>query len=358
MQHYTSVEGFNQIIKNKSLRMTKSEFLNDPFDCKLFYSLISEYLTRNQDKVKTIINQVSKETKLKEFYNKYTILDYFDYVQKEVTLYVLSLTELSDNMSMWNYYGHGGVEFSLDTEPLIKSITGNFKRDDEFLCCSKVFYVDSDCHLENISLPLFEEFNLRSRTETNIFFQNKEYLTSQKQDYQLYSTKYLNIFIDTYFKNYVYTLNHLIMYNEIDFTFTKEEVFKKVFNNINKLYSKYIWKRDLSLYILVLSALIKSKTYEYENEYRIVYFQHNIDEPKEKTEHYYVKNIDSNKYLHPYISFDNIDLENSISKITISPTTKNLPIDNNIYLSTIKSFINNHNIHCNDICFSEHKIRW
>ncbi len=42
--HYTSIDGFHSIISNKKLRLTRSEFLNDPSDCKVLTTLIKAYL--------------------------------------------------------------------------------------------------------------------------------------------------------------------------------------------------------------------------------------------------------------------------------------------------------------------------
>ena len=42
LYHYTSVDGFEGIVKNNSIRMTKSEFLNDPYDCHLFVKLVEK----------------------------------------------------------------------------------------------------------------------------------------------------------------------------------------------------------------------------------------------------------------------------------------------------------------------------
>ena len=45
LAHYTSVDGFNGIVTSDTLRMTRSEFMNDPSDCKMLGTLIEQYTT-------------------------------------------------------------------------------------------------------------------------------------------------------------------------------------------------------------------------------------------------------------------------------------------------------------------------
>ena len=72
-------------------------------------------------------------------------------------------------------------------------------------------------------------------------------------------------------------MEYLIKQNQININTEPDVVFERVFDNISKLNNFFYWKHDLSLYMLVLSALIKSDTYQYEDEHRIVYFEYNID---------------------------------------------------------------------------------
>lgn len=358
MEHYTSIEGFEGIIKTKNLRMTKSDFLNDPSDCKLFNLLVQDYLQRNQTKVKSILSSVVPNGFVRELAEKYSVSDYIVYVQQHIPIYVLSLTELEDDMSMWNYYGHGGVELQLDCPSLIENFRSSLTRNDEYLTCSKVIYTNEQERLEDISVPVFESFELKSKDSCNLFAENRDSINNTTETSQLYSTESLVTFVDTYIKNYIYTIKFLADNNMIDSTTTQEELFEKVFANINALYGKYIWKKDLSLYILVLSALIKNSTYAYEKEYRIVYFENSLTNSKAIKEEYCVKSIGENKYLQPYICFRNINFDAIITKITLSPITKNLPINNDTYIRNVRDFVKNHQIGCEDVMCSKNKIRW
>ena len=258
MKHYTSVEGFEGIIKGKSLRMTKSDFLNDPSDCKLFISLVQDYLQRNQSKVNSILSSVVPTGFVREMAEKYSVSEYIAYVQQQVPLYVLSLTELEDDMSMWNYYGHGGVELQLDCDLLIEKFRSCLTRGDEYLACSRVIYTNEQVKLEDITVPVFESFELKTMNSCNLFVDNRDQITNTTETAQLYGTESLVTFVDTYIKNYIYTIKFLAENNMIDSTTSRKELFEKVFANISSLYGKYVWKKDLSLYILVLSALIKN----------------------------------------------------------------------------------------------------
>ena len=42
--HYTTTQGFESIIKNKCIRMTRSDFLNDPHDCRVFFDIVEAYI--------------------------------------------------------------------------------------------------------------------------------------------------------------------------------------------------------------------------------------------------------------------------------------------------------------------------
>ena len=63
LYHYTSVGGFEGIIKNNSIRMTRSEFLNDPYDCHLFVKLVEKYLDSNEELVKDTIKSLTTHSK-------------------------------------------------------------------------------------------------------------------------------------------------------------------------------------------------------------------------------------------------------------------------------------------------------
>ena len=59
-------------------------------------------------------------------------------------------------------------------------------------------------------------------------------------------------------KGYVTSMEYLLKQGTITVNTPTEKVYELIFDNISKLNNFYYWKNDLSLYMLVLSALIKS----------------------------------------------------------------------------------------------------
>lgn len=364
LYHYTSVGGFESIIKNNSIRMTRSEFLNDPEDCHLFVKLVEKYLDSNEELVEDTIKSLdtcSKEVEMLYMQKACKLVPYIEYVQSNIGLYVMSLTEAKDAMNMWNYYGNGGMELEFTIENLVESLRGMLT-DKEFLSRSKVIYANPELDVDKIEVPDFSKFILMSGNSRDIFGDHRAFIKTNsyyKAD-QLYDTCNLARFIDTYLKGYVTSMEYLIKQGVITVNTPVEKVYEYIFDNISKLHDFMYWKNDLSLYMLVLSALIKSDTYEYESEHRIVYFENTIKQEKRRHEEYGMKSIESNQFLFPFISFQNTHLLNtSLSQIIISPKTSNLPINNDVYEKMIKRFLVSYNFDSAiDIKYSKHDIRW
>lgn len=365
LYHYTSVDGFEGIVKNNRIRMTKSEFLNDPYDCHMFVKLVEKYLDTHKNEVEeTISNLNSHNDDVRQLYENKgcNLINYIEFIQKKVGLYVMSLTHESDALNMWNYYGHGGMQLDFSLTELTDSIRSTFDSEKEFLTQSRVIYANMELDIDKIIVPDFSHFVLMNKKSKNIFAEHHSYIKEKSyyQADQLYTTSNLGQFIKSYIKGYVASLEYLLKLGTINTCSDMVTVFEEVFDNISKLNNFYYWKHDLSLYMLVLSALIKSDTYEYENEHRIVYFEYNIKPIKKKTEEYGIKCIDSNRFLYPYITFElQEQLNNSLRKVTISPITNNLTIDSDSYIYTLKQFLNSNKFDRDiDVKYSKHKIRW
>lgn len=365
LYHYTSVGGFEGMISNNSIRMTKSDFLNDPADCHLFVTLVEKYIDTHPNVLsKSISNLGSHKHEVEELYKKRgcDLIHYIEYIHKHIALYVMSMTQIDDGMNMWNYYGQGGMELEFSKESLVESLKKTFVSEKEFLTESKVIYTNSEFDVEKIVVPDFSKFVLINKKSNNIFEDHRSFIkkNSQYEADQLYAISCLNKFIDTYIRSYVSTLKYLFEKGIIDINTLPDVVFEEVFKNVSNLNDFYYWKHDLSLYMLVLSALIKSDSYEYEKEHRIVYFEYNVNSDKKKKEEYTIKNIASGNFICPYITFQKPDLlQESLEGITISPVTRNLPINSDKYMETLKKYLLSNGF-CNDIdiTFSQHTIRW
>ena len=205
LYHYTSVGGFEGIIKNNSIRMTRSEFLNDPYDCHLFVKLVEKYLDSNRELVKNTINGLGTcSREVDELYTKKgcELVPYIQYVQSNIGLYVMSFTEAQDAMNMWNYYGNGGMELEFTIEKLVNSLRNTLVSEREFLSRAKVIYANSELDIEKIKVPDFSKFILMNRDSENVFWDHRLFIkeNSYYKSDQLYGTCNLAMFIDTYLK--------------------------------------------------------------------------------------------------------------------------------------------------------------
>ncbi len=364
LYHYTSVSGFESIVKNHEIRMTKSDFLNDPTDCHLFLSLIDTYLHSKSDLVEKHISSLKHSCpQLETIYKKgCDLTKYIKYLHKNISMYVLSLSKINDEMNMWNYYGQGGMELKLSTSDLVKTFRKSLASEEEYLTESTVIYANQDAKVEDIVVPSFSQFVLINKKSENLFSDNRKFI-SAKSSYeadQLYHTDSLDTFIDVYLKSYINSMKHLLSSAQICDTDSAEFIFGKIFNNDRNLNGFYAWKHDLSLYMLVLSSLIKSDSYKYEAEHRIVYFEYSTDSNRQKQEQYFSKHIAAGDFLCPYISFKGDQLlADVLQGVTVSPVTKNLPIDDDIYLENIKRFLASNRMNCcTAVKHSKHTIRW
>lgn len=364
LYHYTSVHGFEGIVKNKQIRLTKSEFLNDPNDCHLFIKLIKNYLDKNYEIYDSFFALLKNKDIVHEIYFDYgcNLLDYIEYTQKHIGLYVLSLTKNDDEMNMWNYYGHGGMELKFSVDNLINIMQNQLSYDEDYLTYSKVIYVDDKLDIDQIEVPNFSNFILINNNSKNVFSKNKSLIcnsNSTQSNSTLYSTTNLGEFIKIYLNSYVHTLSYLLEHNMINTSDGREKVFAQVFGNIARMNNMYIWKHDLSLYMLVLASLIKSDSYAYENEYRIVYFEHTINPKKRKNEEYCVRCLGDNCFILPYVSFEIEKMAEVVEQVIISPISKNLPIDETVYYETINNFLRSEEFDKSpEVDFSKHSIRW
>ena len=172
LYHYTNVSGFEGIMNNNSIRMTKSDFLNDPADCHLFITLVEKYINSHAEILSDIISLVKDN---QEIVNKiYTekgcdLIHYIEYIHKHISLYVMSLTQIDDGMNMWNYYGQGGMELNFSIAGLIKSLKKTFISEKELLAESHVIYANSESGIEKINVPTFSDFTLINKESDNIF---------------------------------------------------------------------------------------------------------------------------------------------------------------------------------------------
>lgn len=350
--HYTSVDAMASIFKRKQLRMTRSEFLNDPTDCKVLFSLIEKYLTYKSADITAMLTNPD----LRRVYETAPLKDYIAFLQKHIHLYVLSLTANDDQLPMWNYYGSGGIQLSIDIEQLIDILPQQLSSSNQYYAYSNVKYISETDTVDTISFEPFSSFRLDSKSRKNIFKENSVTLGRNGMPHPLYQTTTLKGFIDTYITGYIKSLEYLLSapIRRITVTSTAEEIFKAVYGNTNTLDHYYEFKKDLTLYMIVLSALIKNDTYSFEKEFRVVYFENTLS-PTVKAE-YDVAFLQGQKYLRPYVATENLNME-FVKEIALSPLTRNLRIETELYTEIVTAFARETLGHPVNVTWSKHKIR-
>lgn len=349
--HYTSVEGFNSIIVNDKLRMTRSEFMNDPSDSRMLGKMICKYLQKSGKEDQLLDRSVRR------IYEKATVMDYIEFVQKTIHLYVLSFTDKADEMEFWNYYGNGGVQLNIDEENLLVNMVGKLVSEEEYLACAPVIYTSEKQELKDIQLKSsLAEFNLRGKNNQSIFEEHMKKLDPQHK--QLYEINNVQKFVDFFVNDYCRSLKYLFDENQISNISSSDEIMNKVFENQVTANNKLIFKKDFLIYMILLSALVKTDSYEYENETRIVYFENSLLNKKSKEDQYELKTILGQKYIRPYVEFDEIQLYYALNSIVISPLTRNIPIDDNLYRDVVVHFLESNKYKNIDVNISKHKCRW
>lgn len=351
--HYTSVDGMASIFSNHHLRLTRSEFLNDPADCRVLFTLIEKYLTYKHADIEVLLTT----PELRQVYEKAPLINYIAFLQKHIHLYVLSLTDNIDQMSMWNYYGSGGMQLSIDIEQLIKEISKSLVGSNQYLAYSSVKYISDTDTVSTTSFDAFSSFHLDKKDKENIFLKNSKIPGRTGGVHPLYQTTELAGFIDTYITGYIASLEFLLSAkaNRISPANSDVEIFTAVHGNTNSLNNYYEFKKDLTLYMIVLSALIKNDTYSFEKEFRIVCFENALS-PTINVK-YSIQTVQGQKYMRPYMETSTLDTS-FIKGVTLSPLTRNIPIDNNLYSEIISEFIKKVTGAFTSTDWSKHSIRW
>ena len=158
-------------------------------------------------------------------------------------------------------------------------------------------------------------------------------------------------------KGYLNTLTSLYTDGTITSSSGLEEIYKAVFHNTMALNRKMLWKKDLTLYILLLSSLIKSNTYEYEDEVRVVFFNTDLTPPYSQTVNYTIQSLQGQKYIKPYIDTGKTDLA-SMKSIVLSPLTRNLSLDNDLHMNIVGEYASSRLDRSIEVEISKHKVRW
>ena len=159
--HYTSVEGLLGILSDKQVWMTNSQFLNDSTELLYFKTLTSEVKELFKSKLlkEFTKDKVNKDDLLTLFTETFddAVKNRFDDPESNFEVYVLSLSDNSDSLTLWGNYAKGkGYSLCFDTKLLISKV-------DEFeggyLVYNKVIY-NKEQQLETLSEALLKTFRI------------------------------------------------------------------------------------------------------------------------------------------------------------------------------------------------------
>lgn len=358
MYHYTSLNAFDQIIRYKNLRMTRAEFLNDPDECSIFFEVIEKYYELEQsrdlfeDAIKAVVNRrhftAEQEGKLRDIvFREYPLVKFMKDIRDNINFYILSLTTTPDDLAMWNYYGEGGIMFDFDQNKLVLSILNHIKnawKDDShnhYIAYGKVKYLDKSKLDNPYSLLRHLEFN----KVCQIRFGENQFINVGAIQY--IQNNQLIDFLNTYIKNHVESIGN-IMTNEP----FEGDYFTAIYTNVRGMYDRYEFKKQMQLYLTAMTAFFKPKTFEYEEEARIVCFSDEINYI-EFEEYTLAKG-----FYKPFLNFQIDNLSDCIDSITLSPMFRNTPILFELHAKTINSFVKKELKKDIDVTVSEHSIRW
>lgn len=362
-QHYTSVESFFSIISTGKIRLTRSEFLNDPTDTRISNIFISKFTKTHRSEIDKMVKQIggAQASVMEVIYHKAPIEKYLRFILDHIDMYVMALTRDVDAIPMWNYYGKGGMELSLDIPSFVEDLSTALVEDNEaYIGLTDVTYVNEQMDLANMELPKrFGNFLLRTANDKDIFAHHEDFLKSQHYDTSVFNLTNVGEYTTYFITSYIYSLRYLALTKQsIKPETDADEIFRTVYNNDLFIKEKYAWKSDVLLFFLMLSAALKNDSYQFEREIRIVYFNPSLEPKHSIANKFDVKILQGQQYIRPYIELPIPRITRNIGQITLAPQTENLPIDHRAYLGVIKDFLRQNKFENIQVNFSKRKIRW
>lgn len=352
MYHYTSLNAFDQIIKNKTLRMTRAEFLNDPEECNIFFDVVGEYY--NKLNIESIVNtrlnlvNYNTKTKVKRIIKDYPITKYLSDLKNNINFYILSFTSNNDELSMWNYYGDNGIMIKINKvnllDCLFEYLTSQRPDINHYIAFADVKYWN------NSSTDILNGINFQNVCDINTQSDNPllSHIIDKIEGDQLIK------FLDEFAISYIYILYELVKENlRGTISLTHDKYFQHIYNQFKTLKEGYEYRALMNLYMFMLSAFFKPESFHYEKEFRIVYVTDEINNPIEEEYELY------KGFYKPFISFHLGDnLSTCIDSITLSPMFKNFPIDYTKHLQVVKSFTEQQLNKMINVSISKHCVRW
>lgn len=164
--HYTSLEGLLCILSTKQVWMTNSNFLNDSKELLHFKSLTCE--AKEIFKTKLLEEFTEDEINKDDLFNIFleafddAVKNRFDDPDNDFEVYVLSLSDNNDSLTLWGNYAKGkGYSLSFDTKSLISEVD---KFGNGYMVYNKVIY-KKEQQLDTLSDALLKTFSILCKIE-------------------------------------------------------------------------------------------------------------------------------------------------------------------------------------------------
>ncbi|SOC13456.1 hypothetical protein SAMN05880501_107193 [Ureibacillus xyleni] len=176
--HYTSLEGLMGILSSEEVWMTNSDFLNDMSELTYFKTLTKEAKERFETEIlfkykQEEINKNNMLTLFIELFDK-AIQNRFDKPTENFEVYVMSLSENDDSLTLWGNYAKGkGYNICFNTQTLISEVD---KIGLGYVVYGNVVY-ERETQLRTLSHSLVRTFDLIINKDVEIGELKKELLS-------------------------------------------------------------------------------------------------------------------------------------------------------------------------------------
>ena len=201
--HYTSISGFEAILKSGSLRMTRSDFMNDPNDCRVFLDVVKKHIESKPLERFVMEGGLNYQAATLEIAKKCPVFEYLEFILQNIPIYILSLTSENDSLPMWNYYGGEGVQLCFDSGELLEEMSRAMcRRPDELVVQTQVEYLEHDALLSSLKLNSFSEFLVRE------YSAQQGEIVSYSPEIKHDGGENLEFFISSFVKSYLTSLDY------------------------------------------------------------------------------------------------------------------------------------------------------
>ncbi|MGO0061235.1 DUF2971 domain-containing protein [Brevibacillus fluminis] len=149
LYHYTNVNGLLGIIKDRGFWVSKADFLNDSEEIIYINRILDGVFDKFQTMVEAQFTEDETSRHLWAMYLKVMreVRDRIDYSGEELEIFVLSMSENLDSLTLWYNYASGdGYCVGLDTLEFISafSVDNGILHDDLYCVIGEVVYERSE----------------------------------------------------------------------------------------------------------------------------------------------------------------------------------------------------------------------